>query len=110
MSIVDMFWSGGKFWLYGSEAHEIDETRDDLRRHMSEFFAKPYRARFRFERLSVDQQGDMAWVNAVATLLVIYPECTAELPYRLFALFQKIDGAWHWRVFSGSEPAQPPAA
>lgn len=109
LAVVDLFWSSGKFWLYGSEADEIDETRESLRDHMAGFFAKPFRARFRFDRLSADQQGDMAWVNSIATLVIVYPDRTSEMPYRLFALFQKIEGDWRWRVFSGSEPAKPPA-
>ena len=109
MSIVDLFWSGGRFWLYGSEAHEVDETREDLIRHMNGLFAKPYRIRFRFARLSADRLGEVAWVNAPATLVIVHADRTVELPYRLFAVFQNIEGAWHWRVFSGSEPAAPPS-
>lgn len=108
MSVVDLFWSGGKFWLYGSEAHEVDETRESLHQHMTEMFAKPYSIRFRFGTMSVDQQGDMAWAHAPAVLEVTYPDRKVEMPYRLFALFQNINGAWRWRVFSGSEPAAPP--
>lgn len=108
MSIVEKFWSGGKFWLFGSEEHEHDETEDELRRHMASLFGKPYRARFVFGTLSVDRHGDMAWVNAPAVLEIIHPDRTAQLAYRLFALFQNIGGTWHWRVFSGSEPAAPP--
>jgi len=109
MKVVDLFWAGGRFWLFGSEAHEVDETRESLQRHMSEMFAKPYSIRFRFGSLSVDRHGDMAWVNAPAVLEVTYPDRKAEMPYRLFALFQEISGVWQWRVFSGSEPASPPA-
>jgi hypothetical protein len=42
-------------------------------------------------------------------LTIFHPDRTSEMPYRLFALFQKMDGDWKWRVFSGSEPAKPPA-
>jgi hypothetical protein len=30
MAIVDVFCSSGKFWLYGSEADQNYETRDNL--------------------------------------------------------------------------------
>ena len=108
LGLVDHFWSGGRFWLYGSEAHEHDETRDELQRHLSDLFSKPYRISFVFDRLSVDHHGDMAWVNAPAVLQIHHADRIAEMPYRLFALFQKVGGAWRWRVFSGSEPAAPP--
>lgn len=108
LSIVGQFWSGGKFWLFGSEEHEHDETEEELRRHLAFLFSKPYRVRFVFAELSVDRHGDMAWVNAPAILEIQHPDRTVQLGYRLFALFQNIDGNWHWRVFSGSEPAAPP--
>lgn len=108
LSVVEQFWSGGKFWLFGSEEHEHDETREDLRQHMAALFAKPYRARFLFDRLSTDHHADMAWLNAPAILEIHHPDRIARVPYRLFALFQRLNGTWHWRVFSGSEPALPP--
>lgn len=108
MAVVEQFWSGGSFWLFGSEEHEHDETREELHRHMTALFSQPYRVRFIFGRLSIDRHGDMAWINAPARLEIHHPERTAQLPYRLFAVFQKIGEDWHWRVFSGSEPAQPP--
>ncbi len=75
---------------------------------MSTLFAKPYRVRFAFENMSIAQHGDMAWLNAPAVLEIHHADRMARLPYRLFALFQRFDGTWHWRVFSGSEPAAPP--
>ncbi|MBG1232196.1 nuclear transport factor 2 family protein [Aestuariivirga litoralis] len=109
MKLVDLFWAGGSFCLYGSEADEADETREELHRHVAAMFAKPYIVSFRFGKISADQHGDMAWANAQAVLEVTYPDRKVETPYRLFALFQQIGGVWHWRVFSGSEPAAPPA-
>lgn len=108
LSVVDLFWEGGGFWLFGSEEHEQDLTREELRAHLGALLAKPYRVRFVFDRLMVDQQGEMAWLNAPAVLEVHHPDRVARMPYRLFALFQKIGGQWRWRVFSGSEPAAPP--
>ena len=94
--------------MFGSEAHEQDKTREELHLHMTRLFEKPYRVRFRFHELSTDGHGDMAWVNAMATLEVHHPDRVAKMPYRLFALFQNMAGHWHWRVFSGSEPASAP--
>ncbi len=108
LSLVDHFWAGGKFWLFGSEEHEHDETREELGRHMAALFAKPYRVRFAFDRLSIDQHGDMAWLNAPAVLEVHHADRVARTPYRLFAVFQHMGDGWRWRVFSGSEPAPPP--
>lgn len=108
LSIVELFWSGGKFWLFGSEEHEHDETEEQLRQHLASLFGKPYRICFLFDELSVDRHGDMAWVNAPAVLEIQHPDRTVQLKYRLFALFQSREGNWHWRVFSGSEPAPPP--
>ena len=108
VTIVDLFWQGGSFWLFGSEAGEQDLTREALATHMAALFAKPYRIRFAFGEMQVDCQADMAWANAQAVLEVHHPDRVTQTPYRLFALFQWIGGAWRWRVFSGSEPAAPP--
>ncbi len=107
-SVVDLFWAGGQFWLFGSEAGEEDMTREALAAHMAELLAKPYRVRFVFDAVHVQAQGEMAWVHAPAVLEVHHPDRVARLPYRLFALFQRVEGAWCWRVFSGSEPAAAP--
>ena len=43
--------------------------------------------------------------------LMLAPSLTwegADDKLTLFALFQRVEGAWVWRVFSGSEPASPP--
>lgn len=108
LTIVDLFWEGGQFWLFGSEADEQDLTREALRAHMAVLFAKPYRIRFAFGDMQVDGHADIAWANAHAVLEVHHPDRVAQAPYRLFAMFQRIGGTWRWRVFSGSEPAAPP--
>ena len=104
MSIIERFWAGGRFWLFGSE-NEHYVTREEHQLHLRTFLEKPYRARFRFAELSCDSHGDMAWVNSMGTLEIHHPDRVVERPYRLFALFQNIAGQWQWRVFSGSEPA-----
>lgn len=43
LSVVEELWSGGSFWLFGSEEHEHDETREELQRHMTALLHKPYR-------------------------------------------------------------------
>lgn len=108
LTVVETFWSGGRFWLFGSEEDEHDETREELHHHMTALFSKPYRVRFLFDKLSIDHHHDMAWLNAPAILEIHHPDRTVQLPYRLFALFQRVGDDWHWRVFSGSEPAHPP--
>lgn len=108
MAVVDMFWAGGGFWLFGSEAEQQDITREDLRAHLERAFSGPYRVRFVFEDVRVDRHNDMAWANADAVMEIHHPDRVTRGPYRLFALFQWIEGEWRWRVFSGSEPAAAP--
>jgi hypothetical protein len=104
LGVVDLFWQGGKFWLFGSAGEQF-LTREELLSQLQAFFAKPYRERFVFGDMHVDRHGDMAWANASTVLEVHHPDRVVRMPYRLFALFQQVEGDWRWRVFSGSEPA-----
>ena len=108
LSVVDLFWACGQFWLLGSEAGEQDLTRSELQAHMEIMLAKPYRFRFVFDEVHVQRQSDMAWLHAPAVLEVHHPDRVTRLPYRLFALFQRVEDVWCWRVFSGSESAAAP--
>jgi hypothetical protein len=104
LTVIDLFWKSGQFWLLGS-ANEEDMTRDALRAHLENTWSNTSRFRFVFDEVHAQAHADMAWLHAPAVLEVHHPDRVTRRPYRLFALFQRIEGDWCWRVFSGSEPA-----
>lgn len=107
LRLVDELWSPG-FRLVGSEPGEVAETRDQLVRLFTRLFSRPVRYRFDFPAAAVNRSGDVAWLFAEGDLLATADDGTVRrLPYRLTAVFQAVDGAWRWRLFSGSEPAPP---
>jgi hypothetical protein len=104
-AIVDELWSNLGFRLVGSEVGEIDETREELAAHMAALFAKPFQVSWAWAQRKVTRHGDIAWVFADGEIVIAYPDRTERKPYRMFCIFQEVDGRWYWRVFNGSEPA-----
>jgi hypothetical protein len=106
-AVVDELWSDLGFRLVGSELREVDETREELAAHMTALFAKPFRVSWAWGQRKVTRHGDLAWVFADSEIVIAYPDRTERKPYRMFCIFQEIDGRWYWRVFNGSEPVTP---
>ncbi len=109
LAIVDELWCDQGFRLYGSEHGESAETRDALEALILSLFAKPFRIRWNWQRVTADMQGDLLWTCAQGHVELAYADRMDRLPYRLIGILQRIDGQWKWRLFSGSEPATTPA-
>src|SRR5258706_9896634 len=109
MDVVDELWCDLGFNLFGSQQGESAGTRDELATLLRNLFAQPYRISWDWQKTIVDQQGDLVWACADSQLVITHPDHTERKPYRLVCIFQKIDAHWHWRLFSGSEPAASPA-
>lgn len=103
MTIVDELWSDG-FRLVGSEIGEIVITRAGLETLFSGLFQNPARLRWRWDETAVTIENDIAWVFAEGNLERTYPDHADRKPYRLAAVFRKVEEGWQWRLFSGSEP------
>jgi hypothetical protein len=106
-AVVDELWSDLGFRLVGSEAGEIDETREELAAHMHALFAKPIRISWAWGSRKVTRHGDLAWVFAESEIVIASADRTERKPYRMFCIFQKVEDRWYWRAFNGSEPIGP---
>ncbi|MCW1843074.1 nuclear transport factor 2 family protein [Prosthecomicrobium hirschii] len=109
LGIVDALSNRLGVTLFGSEAGERAGSREELLALFGGLFARPYGLAFAWQDRHVTIGGDIAWVIAEGLLHVIHPDRDVPTPYRLVGIFQRHAGAWHWRLFSGSEPAPPPA-
>ena len=109
LAVVDELWSDLGFILRGSARGEGAESHEALVRLFQALFARPYRISWAWEDIILDRHGDLIWVCAESQLLLSYADRTVRLPYRLTAIFQQLDQGLRWRLFSGSEPAPPPA-
>jgi hypothetical protein len=103
-AIIDDLWSEG-FELYGSEAGEHAASRSDLVQLFDRLFALPFRIRWQWDHPAVAIAGDVAWLTTEGKLELTHADRVERKPYRLVAIFQRIGGAWKWRLYSGSEPA-----
>ena len=106
-AVVDELWSEAGFSLYGSEAGEHAATRDDVARIFASLHALPFRICWRWEKPAITIAGDIAWLSSEGQIEFTHADRVERQPYRLVAIFQKIRGAWKWRLYSGSEPAKP---
>ena len=104
-AVVDELWSEAGFSLYGSEAGEHAATRDDVARIFASLYALPFRICWRWEKPAITIAGDIAWLSSEGQIEFTHADRVERHPYRLVAIFQKIRGAWKWRLYSGSEPA-----
>jgi len=109
-TVVDELWCDLGFTMYGSEQGERAESRDDLVALFSGLFAKPYRIAFKWQAPTVSRHADLIWACAFSTLEIVHPGHVQVLPYRLVCILQHVDGDWRWRLFDGSEPANPPVS
>lgn len=103
MAIIDELWSDG-FRLVGSEVDEIAATRDELVALISYIFSMPFRLRWVFNDKAFTIENDIAWVFAQLSVELVFPDNVVPLPYRLVAIFRKVENDWQWRLYSGSEP------
>ena len=108
-AVVDELWSDLGFILYGSEAGESAHTREELAHLFEGLYALPFRIRWRWDDPAVTISRDIAWFISEGQIELTYPDRMVSQPYRLAAIFQKVGGQWKWRLYSGSEPATPPA-
>jgi hypothetical protein len=104
--VVDELWSDLGFRLIGSEQGESAATREELAALIEALFLKPIRISWVWKDRTLTRLGGFAWVCADGEIEIASPERAERRPYRLVCIFQKVDGLWRWRLFSGSEPAQ----
>jgi hypothetical protein len=109
-AIVDELWSDRGFALHGSELGESARTRDELAALFGGLFARPFRLSWAWESRTVTRERDIAWVSAEGHIELTHADRVERQPYRMIGIFQKLGEDWRWRLFSGSEPAPPPAS
>lgn len=104
MAIIDELWSDG-FRLVGSEEGEIAASRDELVALISYLFTLPFRLRWVFsESPAIIIENEVAWTFSQMHVELVCPDKVISLPYRLVTIFRRVNGAWIWRLYSGSEP------
>ncbi len=110
MAIIDELWSHRGFELFGSEKTDYAASRDNLAAHFRELYAKPFRLSWVWEEPSITGAGDVAWFTVWSRLDIAFDDGRVQSgPYRLTGILERVAGTWWWRLFSGSEPAPPPA-
>lgn len=102
-AIVDAFAVNGV--LVGSDAGEIARGADEIRDFFATFFAQPMRASWEWDRVDMQQDGQIAWLFAEGSVVITADTGERRLPYRLSAVLEAAGDGWKWRLFHGSEPA-----
>lgn len=88
----------------GSESGAHVKGIKQLRSFFEELFNGPIAYGFRWENVYVDSVGDFAWAFADCHIQTISAAGHHEHPYRVTAIFQRIENTWQWLHYHGSEP------
>ncbi|MDQ4086754.1 MAG: nuclear transport factor 2 family protein [Pseudomonadota bacterium] len=95
------------FLLVESDAGEVASTRSELESLLSGIYALPVQVTWRWNQVMTKLAGNVALVFAEGDLMLSGSDGIERRPYRMSGMLQRSHGRWLWRLFHGSEPAQP---
>lgn len=90
--------------MFGSEDYEVARGPAEIAGLMERLFEYPMTFQWRWDATDVRRAGDVAWVAAESTVLVVSDEGQEETPYRVTAVFVRRDGDWGLVHFHGTQP------
>lgn len=104
-ALIGELWSEGGFHLVGSERGEICLTQEQVEAKLEAIFSNPRTLIFEFPRTQISVVGNAGWIFAEGVLRRIDTAGAEETrDYLAMCIFEKVEGAWCWRQFFGSEP------
>ena len=104
-SLLSMFEDSDESLLVGSDSSEVKHGRKEIRSHIYEVMAKPYRIHFDFSGASIYSTPEIAWAFSNKTI-VIEAEMGEKTTsaYRLTSVWVKRGNKCKLKLFNGSVP------
>lgn len=103
--VIDELWNDGGFCMVGSEQGEICPTRETVEAKLAAILANPKTLILEFPKRQITVVGDAGWIFGEGVLRRLEAQGQEETSqYLAMCIFEKVDGAWQWRQFFGSEP------
>jgi ketosteroid isomerase-like protein len=90
--------------LVGSEPGEIVRGGAALAAFFAALFAASVRLTWNWQTVEISNAGDTAWFFAEGEVVIQGSDGERRRPYRLSGVLSRIEDAWKWRLFHGSEP------
>jgi ketosteroid isomerase-like protein len=90
--------------VLGSESGEVGRGREAVEAFFRRVYGSSGAYQFDLPNRVLATHGDVAWMVAEGT--VVEPTGAAAKPYRLTAVFIRIDTGWRIALWSGSEPVR----
>jgi ketosteroid isomerase-like protein len=91
--------------ILGSASGEVFIGPDAVRTCLAALTSRQTAHGWRWVDRQVSVVGDVAWVTAEAPWQTVHPDGTVtERPYRVTGVLVRVDGAWRWCQYHGSEP------
>ena len=91
--------------ILGSASGEEFTGPDAVRACLAALTSRPTAHGWRWVDRQVSVVGDAAWVMADAPWQTVHPDgAVTERPYRVTGVLVRVDGAWGWCHYHGSEP------
>jgi uncharacterized protein (TIGR02246 family) len=105
---LDLFATDPDTLGLGSEEGEEAIGREDLRLFFERAFSRPLEYTFEWQWFQVSQSGSVAWAIAEG---VIHADGRNQgrrsTPYRMTAVFERMDSTWLWSQLHGSVGVEP---
>ncbi len=89
----------------GTESGGMARGREELQSFFEDHFSEPIAYGLRWEKVSVEVFGDVAWAFSDCHIETMSAAGQHEHPYRVTGIFQRVGGKWLWVHYHGSEPA-----
>ena len=90
--------------LVGSEPGEVAHGREAIRALFAGIHARPHRVTWQWDRVDATVESEIGWFFADGAVVIEDAGEQRRLAYRLAGVLQRVDNAWRWRLFHGSEP------
>jgi ketosteroid isomerase-like protein len=109
IGIVDEFVAADDTLMVGAYAGERAEGIAQIAEAFQRLFDRADTASFSWREVDVAVRGDVAWLHADGQVVMKGEDGERRSPYRLAGVLEPHGGRWKWRLFQGSQPAEPPA-
>ena len=101
--VMRIFVHDGAIFI-GSESGAEAKGIEQIRSFFEELFSGPIAYGFCWQEIDIHVVGDMAWLFTDCQIETISAAGHHKHPYRVTAIFQRVEGLWRWIHYHGSEP------
>jgi ketosteroid isomerase-like protein len=103
-SVIKLFAEGELTLVLGGKTGETAKGIDQLRELLQRLFSGPIGYSYHWDDYIVDVIGETAWIFANGQIETTSVAGSYAHPYRITGVLRRVDSAWKWVLYHGSEP------